>query len=109
MVKPPANPRKIAMDIVEAYFSHGGQLKEIISKVLQDSHLKELDRRFVFNLAKGTVRYYLRADFFISQLSSRSINKIDPSILNILRMGVYQAQFIGLAGRGRRRLLDSGD
>jgi 16S rRNA (cytosine967-C5)-methyltransferase len=94
MAKPPVNPRKLALDIIEAYFSRGGQLKEIISGALQGSHLKELDRRFVFNLAKGSVRYYLRADFFISHLSSRSINKVDPSILNILRMGVYQAQFM---------------
>jgi len=94
MAKPPENPRKVALDIIDAYFSHGGQLKDIISEALNSSDLKEHDRRFVFNLAKGTVRYYLRADFFISGLSSRSTDKIDPSILNILRMGVYQAHFM---------------
>jgi 16S rRNA (cytosine967-C5)-methyltransferase len=88
------NPRKTALDMISRYFASGGQLREIIWDGLENSGLEDLDRRFVFSLVKGTVRYYLRSDFLISCLSKRSIEKIDPSILNILRMGAYQAHFM---------------
>jgi 16S rRNA (cytosine967-C5)-methyltransferase len=94
MARPEVNPRKTALDMISLYFASGGQLREIISEGLENSGLEDLDRRFIFSLVKGTVRYYLRSDFLISCLSKRSIEKIDPSILNILRMGAYQAHFM---------------
>jgi len=88
------NPRKKALGIIRRFFSDGGSLKSIISEALESSPLNDLDRRFIFNLAKGTVRYYLKSDYLISQLSGRDIKKIDLPILNILRMGVYQCYFM---------------
>ncbi len=84
--------RKTALKILNRYFSGGGSLKDVISRILDASTLKGIDRRFAFNLAKGSVRYCLRSDYLISLLSSRKIGKIDPVVLNILRMGIYQVQ-----------------
>ena len=116
MARPEINPRKTALDMISLYFASGGQLREIIWEGLEDSGLEDLDRRFVFSLVKGTVRYYLRSDFLISCFSKRGIEKIDPSTLNILRMGAYQAHFmdsvpsysavdesVRLAGRANRK------
>jgi 16S rRNA (cytosine967-C5)-methyltransferase len=88
------NPRKIALEILDSHFKSGIPLKGLLSEIFQSKNLKSLDRRFIFNIVKGTVRYLLRADFIISSLSDRRISDISPGILNVLRMGIYQLQFM---------------
>jgi len=88
------NPRAAALDILNLYFEKDSSLKELISESLERSDHSSLDRRFIFNIVKGTVRYVLRFDFIISNISNRKISDIDPGILNILRMGVYQFHFM---------------
>ena len=88
------NPRKTALDILERYFGSETQLKVLFNEILDSSGLSGLDRRFAFNIVKGTVRYVIRLDFIISFLTKRKLGAIDPVILNILRMGVFQLQFM---------------
>ena len=90
----PPNPRKTALDILDRYFESEDQLKILFAEILDSSGLSGLDRRFAFNLVKGTVRYVIRLDFIISFLAQRKLEAIDPIILNILRMGIFQLQFM---------------
>ncbi len=91
----PPNPRKVALDILSQHFESGTPLKSLISAVLDSSGLSDLDRRFAFNLVKGTIRYRIRFDFVISSIvAKRKLEDIDPTVLNILRMGIYQCQFM---------------
>jgi len=94
MVKGRNNPRILALDIINRFFEGSRPLKDIIYEALDSCALKEADRRFVFNIAKGTVRYYLRWDHLISHIAGRELKNIDPGILNILRMGAYQCYFM---------------
>lgn len=84
------NPRKIVLLILVKYFKERRSLKDIINSHFKNYELSELDRRFIFNIAKGTVRYYKRINFVLSLFSNRNIKEIGPIILNILRMGVFQ-------------------
>ncbi len=84
------NPRKIALLILIQYFKKRGSLKDIINSCLKNYELSKLDRRFIFNIAKGTVRYYQKIDFILSLFSNKDIKDIDFVILNILRMGIFQ-------------------
>ncbi len=88
------NPRAAALDILNRYFKKDSSLKELISESLERLNYSSLDRRFIFNIVKGTVRYVLRSDFIISNLSNRKTSNIEPGILNILRMGIYQFHFM---------------
>lgn len=88
------NPRAAALDILNRYSEKDSSLKELISQSLEKADYSSLDRRFIFNIVKGTVRYVLRFDFIISNISNRKTSDIDPGILNILRMGVYQFHFM---------------
>jgi len=83
-------PRKIALLILNRYFKTKKSLKDIINHYLGHYRLSGLDRRFIFNIAKGTVRYFLKIDFILSLFSDKKIKDIDFAVLNILRMGVYQ-------------------
>jgi 16S rRNA (cytosine967-C5)-methyltransferase len=88
------NPRKIALLILIQYFKKKKSLKDIINHYFKDYKLSGLDRRFIFNITKGTVRYYQKIDFVLSLFSNKDIKDIDFIVLNILRMGIYQLMYM---------------
>lgn len=88
------SPRKIAFLILNRYFKTQKSLKIIINRCLEKYSLSGLDRRFIFNLVKGTVRYFLKIDFLLSLFSDKKIKDIDFKVLNILRMGTYQLMYM---------------
>ncbi len=88
------NPRKIVFLILNRYFKTKKSLKYILNHYLKLYSLSGLDRRFVFNIAKGTVRYFLKIDFLLSLFSDKKIKDIDFKVLNILRMGIYQLLYM---------------
>jgi 16S rRNA (cytosine967-C5)-methyltransferase len=58
------------------------------------SALKDADRRLATELVMGVLRWRGELDFQIEQCSGRPIECLDPEVLTILRMGVYQIQFL---------------
>src|SRR4051812_15496992 len=52
------------------------------------------DRAFAQQLAYGTVQRRLTLDHVIAQLSQRPLAKLDPPLLDALRLGVYQLLFM---------------
>ena len=61
-----ANPRQVSFFILKRYFSEKSNLKSLLNDFLKKYPLSELDRRFVFEVVKGTVRFVVRIDFLIS-------------------------------------------
>jgi 16S rRNA (cytosine967-C5)-methyltransferase len=57
-------------------------------------HLNSRDRAFINQLIQGVVRWKLRLDWVIGQFSSLPTKKIEPQILNILRLSLYQILFL---------------
>jgi len=88
------NPRKVALLILIQYFKERKSLKDIINSFFEVYELSGLDRRFIFNIVKGTVRYFLKIDFVLSLFSARDIKDIDFTVKNILRMGIYQLMYM---------------
>jgi len=88
------NPREVIFLILNDYFRDYCNLKELISSYIDNSKLSDLNKNFVYSISKGVIRNYLSIDYFISFFSKIAINKLDPEILNILRMGVFQAVFL---------------
>ncbi|MFC1823336.1 16S rRNA (cytosine(967)-C(5))-methyltransferase RsmB [Thermodesulfobacteriota bacterium] len=58
------------------------------------SELEPRDRAFITHLVLGVVRWRLKLDWIIAQVSSIKIEKISPPILNILRLAVFQILFL---------------
>src|SRR4030065_1844925 len=85
-----ASPRKIAFLTLVKYFKEGKSLKDTLNYYFKDYKLSALDRRFIFNIVKGTVRYHLKIDFILSLFSDKNIKDIDFKVLIILRMGIFQ-------------------
>ncbi len=88
------NPRKIAFLVLNEYINKKDNLKKIINKYFNNYKINDLNKRLINEICKGAVRYLLLIDFLISKNSNKSIDKIDNSILNIIRTGVYQLFFL---------------
>lgn len=87
-------PRKLAWDVIHRVDREKAHANVLLDQVLRKAALKDLDRAFITELAYGTLRWRGKIDHVISQFSSKPISKLDPEILNIIRMGVYQLLFL---------------
>ena len=58
------------------------------------SALKEADRRLATELVMGVLRWRGELDFQLGQISGRPVERLDPEVATILRMGIYQIQFL---------------
>ncbi|MDO4800426.1 MAG: 16S rRNA (cytosine(967)-C(5))-methyltransferase RsmB [Bacillota bacterium] len=56
-------------------------------------HLSDADRRLYMQLVLGVVENKLLLDYYISRISSTKLSKMDPEVLWILRLGIYQIRF----------------
>jgi len=56
--------------------------------------ISEADRRLATELVMGILRWRGELDFRIGQVSGRPIERLDPEVVTILRMGIYQIQFL---------------
>jgi len=52
------------------------------------------DQRFARQLALGVLRWRKRLDWVIGHFCRRPVDKLDPTVRNILRLGVYQTAFM---------------
>ena len=65
-----------------------------LAKELRQNKLNDVDRRFCTELVYGTVKAGKSIDWIISQYISRPLKKIDPKVIAILRVGMYQIFFL---------------
>lgn len=63
-------------------------------KVLGENHYKEEDRGLYLNIVYGTLQYKLYLDYLLKKHISKDLNKLDPEVLEILRIAVYQIYFL---------------
>ncbi len=56
--------------------------------------LSEADHRLATELVMGVLRWRGELDFWIASLAQRRLETLDPEILAILRLGVYQIRFL---------------
>ncbi|HEX2835712.1 MAG TPA: transcription antitermination factor NusB [Thermoanaerobaculia bacterium] len=52
---------------------------------------------FVRTLVLGVLRWRSRLDFVIAALAQRPVHKLEPAVLDVLRVGVYQLLFMDVA------------
>jgi 16S rRNA (cytosine967-C5)-methyltransferase len=88
------NAREIALEILyemEVKETFAGETIELFCK---NHHLSNLDRRFVSELVNGTTKMRRTLDYALSFFLEKEINDLTPWIRNILRLGVYQIDFM---------------
>ena len=58
------------------------------------SGMKDVDRRLATEIVMGVLRWRGELDFEIERVSGRNLGNLDPEVINILRMGIYQIRFL---------------
>ncbi len=58
------------------------------------SALKDADRRLATEIVMGVLRWRGELDFRIAEVTGKPVERLDPEVATILRLGIYQIQFL---------------
>jgi len=85
-----ASARQIAFEVLYEVNVNGQYSNLLLSKIFREIEMSERDRGFVTELVYGTLRNRARCDGAIRRTSDRTLNDIDPKVLEVLRLAAYQ-------------------
>lgn len=87
--------REIAMLIVHDVFFKGAYANMALKEYFQkNKDLSKIDKAFATNIVYGTIKFQITIDYIIGCYSKIKLKKISPYILSILRIGIYQINFM---------------
>ncbi len=86
--------RRAALEVLIRVSQSGAYSNLALSQALENSQLSTRDKAFVTLLVQGVTRNQGYVDDVISKFSKNPIEKLPPVLLNTLRLGVYQLEFL---------------
>lgn len=86
--------REVALKIINDVTQNHAYANIALARELNRQKLSDQDRRFVTELVYGTIKARETLDWMIGFFINRTVDKIAPIVLNILRMGMYQMFFL---------------
>lgn len=93
-----ASARVVAVDFLQAVL-HAGRRLDHLNDNRSFLALQPRDRRLAFELVHGVLRHKLRLDFYITSLAERPIERLDSVVATILRVALYQLEYLRIAER----------
>ena len=88
------NPRFLAAQLLNKTFGSGSYSNIQLSHGLDSADMNERDKRLCSVIYYGVIERKITLDHIIGGLSSRSLEKLDMTVLNILRCGIYQLLYM---------------
>ncbi|KPL03777.1 MAG: hypothetical protein AMJ90_03175 [candidate division Zixibacteria bacterium SM23_73_2] len=88
------NSREIALKILKEIETELSFANETILRFSKRFSLSDLDRRFITEIVVGTTKYRKRIDYLLGFVLKKDLLSLTPWIRNILRMGIYQIDFM---------------
>ena len=86
----PADPRRAAYDVLAAVRDRAAYANLLLPKLLAERQLAGRDAAFATELTYGTLRGQGTYDAVLTACSDRPLAKLDPPVLDILRLGAHQ-------------------
>ena len=83
-------PRRLAYDLLRSVDERGAFANLALPVLLRERHLAERDAALATELAYGTLRAQGTLDAIIASAAARPSATLDPPVLDVLRLGVYQ-------------------
>ncbi|MCK5826309.1 MAG: 16S rRNA (cytosine(967)-C(5))-methyltransferase RsmB [Desulfuromusa sp.] len=87
--RPTDSPRRAAYEILQRV-DEGAFADAVLDSVLDRSRLDLRDRRLVTELVYGILRLRGRVDFALTQFCNQPLQRLQPEVLRLLRLGAYQ-------------------
>ncbi|OGP75742.1 MAG: hypothetical protein A2W09_02075 [Deltaproteobacteria bacterium RBG_16_50_11] len=89
------SPRAICFEILNRIEKTDSHLDWLLTDSFKRyRHLTPLDRAFLTELTYGSLRWREKLDWVIRHLSKVPFEKVEPKIINLLRLGIYQLLFL---------------
>ncbi|MBK5248440.1 MAG: hypothetical protein JJE50_03255 [Actinomycetales bacterium] len=82
--------RRAAYDVLRAVAGSDAYANLVLPPLLNERRISGRDAGFATELAYGTLRLQGRYDAIIARASSRPTDKLDPEVLDVLRLGAHQ-------------------
>lgn len=86
--------RARALSLLNLLDQGGRTLDSLLEEMDMTAPLAPRDRAFLNTLVYGVLRWRARLDWVIEQYSTTQLKKIDPKVLNILRIGLFQMLYL---------------
>lgn len=86
----PRGARELAYDITRRVNDGGAYLGLLLRYTLDKARLEPRDRSLAVELSYGVQRHRGYLDHLISRVANRPLEEIDPPVLDVLRLGIYQ-------------------
>jgi len=86
--------RKLALEVLLKVDREGAYSNIALKKALDGCKLSSRDRAFVTCLVQGVTRNRDYLDHLIGTVSDRPADKLAPVLLNALRLGIFQLEFL---------------
>lgn len=87
-------PRYLAVELLNKTFRNGSYSNIQLSHGLDSSGMVDRDKKLCSAIYYGVIERKITLDYIIGGLSSRPLNKLDDTVLNILRCGIYQLLYM---------------
>jgi 16S rRNA (cytosine967-C5)-methyltransferase len=95
--RPRANPRSdaraLALSVLSRVEESGAYADLALHAALAKSRLDPRDRGFATELCYGTLRWRGRLDFLLAQVLAKPLARLEPRVVEVLRLGAYQLVF----------------
>ena len=88
-----SEPRALAVRFLTDLFSHHRNL-DSLSQSAEFLNLDARNRRFVTELVYGVLRNRALLDYYLEKLSRTALEKLDETVLWVLRVALYQVEFL---------------
>jgi 16S rRNA (cytosine967-C5)-methyltransferase len=85
-----ADPRRTAYDVLKAVRDREAYANLLLPRLLAERQLTGRDAAFATELAYGTLRGQGSYDAVLAACSDRPLDKLDPPVLDVLRLGAHQ-------------------
>lgn len=88
-------PRNLALKSLNSVGGAPGRVERRLETLFsQNPKLSGRDRAFGVHLVQGVLRWQIRLDWILKQYVRFSFKKVDPEVLNILRLALFQILFL---------------
>lgn len=87
-------PRYLAVELLNKTFKNNGYSNIQLNYGLEKSEMNDRDKRLCSVIYYGVIERRITLDYILKQHCSRPLEKLDLTVLNILRCGIYQLLYM---------------
>ena len=90
-----SNIRETVLSILMEYDRDGKKKPSLLKDALEKvDYLETRDKAFIKRVVEGCLERQIQIDYIIDKFSKTKVEKMQPLIRNIIRMGTYQIMFM---------------